>query len=135
MRTLQCVLPSPGRVFSVVSRMRCSKSGVSTFGDRLRRRIPVTAVTPFLAKAARNASTVGREIFNWSAMLALATPSCASSTTLQRRATFCGELPFRTNSSSSRLWSSVTVSGAAALNMSQYTAAQSNCKDLFETGH
>jgi hypothetical protein len=63
-RTLQCVLPSPGRVFNVVSRMRCSNSGVSTRGDRFRRRVPATALMPSLANAARKANTVGREIFN-----------------------------------------------------------------------
>jgi hypothetical protein len=50
---------SPGRVFSVVSRMRCSNSGVNTLGERWRRRMPVVAVGPFFANAARNASTVG----------------------------------------------------------------------------
>ena len=38
---------------------------------------------------------------------------------LQRSATFCGELPFRTSSSSSRFWSAVMASGAATLNMLQ----------------
>jgi len=43
MRTLQCVLPSPGLVFSVVSRILCSSSGVNTLPRRLRLRTPVTA--------------------------------------------------------------------------------------------
>src|SRR5436305_6767811 len=56
-------------------------------------------------------------------MLVLATPLCASKRALQRSATFWGELPFRTSSSSSRFWSAVTATGAAALNMTHYRAA------------
>ena len=52
-RTLQCVLPSPGRVFNVVSRIFCSSSGVNTLGPALPLANPVTAAIPFLAKAAR----------------------------------------------------------------------------------
>jgi hypothetical protein len=63
-RTLQCVLPSPGRVFSVISRIFCSNSGVNTWPRRFRFRIPVTAAIPSLAKAARNATMVGRDTFN-----------------------------------------------------------------------
>src|SRR5690349_5249134 len=57
-RTLQCVLPSPGRVVSVVSSMRCSTSGVNTLGERFRLRTPVTAATQSLMNAARTARTV-----------------------------------------------------------------------------
>ena len=73
-RTLQWVLPSPGRVFSVVSRMHCSNWDVNTLGERLSWRRPVTAFKPSLADAARNASTVGRYAFNSSAIVELAAP-------------------------------------------------------------
>jgi hypothetical protein len=35
-RTLQGVLPSPGRVFDVVSRTLCSSSGIKTLAQRFR---------------------------------------------------------------------------------------------------
>jgi hypothetical protein len=52
-RTLRCVLPSPRRVCKVVSRILFSSSGVNTLPWRFLRRIPVTAATPSLAKAAQ----------------------------------------------------------------------------------
>jgi hypothetical protein len=67
-RTLQCVLPSPGRVFTVVSTIFCSSSGVNTLPRRCRLRMPVTAANPSFAKAPRNARIVGRDTPNCSAM-------------------------------------------------------------------
>ncbi len=73
-RTLQCVPPSPGPVFSVVSRIFCSSSGVKTRLRRFRFRIPVTATIPSLTNAAHSAGTVGRDTFNSCAIDRLATP-------------------------------------------------------------
>jgi len=59
-RALQCVA-SAGLVFRVVSRIRCSSSGVSTRRDRFRFCGSQIPAVPGLANAARAANTVGRD--------------------------------------------------------------------------
>jgi len=86
-RVLQWVLPSPGLVFSVVSRIFCSKAAVNTLPYRFRLVIPVMALTPPRVNAARVLSTVGRERSTRSAIDTFDSPWCAKRITRHLAAT------------------------------------------------
>lgn len=88
-RVLQCVLPSPGLVFKVASRIFCSNSAVSTLPRRFRLMIPVMAPIAPDANAARVLNTVGRASSTRLAMATLDSPWCARRITRHRVATRC----------------------------------------------
>jgi len=132
-RTLQCVLPSPGRLFSAVSTIFCSNSAVSTLPWRFRLRIPVTASMCWAAKAARRAMTVGRDIPNCCAMEWLAHPWCANRMMRPRKAIFWGVEPSRTRTSRVDFCCGESARAGAGANMIHGGPARANCQVLSKT--